>query len=96
MKPGIALSLIAVGLLTLGACTAREPSHWSKPGTSGDKTTSDLGYCKRLARDEVERLYGNRRADDTYEVNMRAYEAGKAEKRMVSQCMAQLGYTAGR
>ncbi|MGB0750282.1 MAG: hypothetical protein ACPGO3_16205 [Magnetospiraceae bacterium] len=96
MTPVFARSLCVLALVTVVACAPRPNTHWTKDGDADSKMSADLRYCRAESRKEVERLYAHREARNTYELNMRTYEAREAEKKMVAQCMAKFGYKGGR
>jgi len=95
---GKSLFAMACVLMTVSCAGTYQ---WRKPGTSDGDRQRDQSQCRRLARVEAERRFGNlaldARAPDfgggrTLESNMAVYEAERHEKSLFEGCLKGRGY----
>jgi len=89
------ISLFVVGLLT--GCMSSSPKYWQHRTIPSNQWSSDHNKCKR-ATDKYLGRYASYQADtdignrDAYADQMREYEVGKKQKKMVTDCMRKRGY----
>jgi hypothetical protein len=91
MKQGIVLIATVVALT---GCMKSAPKYWQHKTIPSEQWSSDHSRCKR-AVDKHLGLYSTYEADqnlDQYSEQMRRYEVGKKQKKLVADCMRKLGY----
>jgi len=81
-------------LLVLSACFTAPPKYWQHKTVPSAQWNSDHNKCKR-AVDRHLGLTSAYEADqglDQYSEQMRRYEVGKKQKKLVATCMRKAGY----
>lgn len=87
------LSVFLTGVFLAG-CMQTTPMHWQHKTIPSSQWGSDHQRCKRAA-DKYLGLSGSFEADQglsQYDEQMRVYEAGKKQKKLVADCMRKAGY----